>query len=53
MLDHIEGAQEVVSGIAQEYPEYEAMFEAVQGAAKMVAMAYELEAYGQRESDDY
>ena len=29
------------------------MFESVQGAAKMVAMAYELEAYGQCESDDY
>ena len=53
LLDHIEGAQEVASGIAQEYPEYEAMFESVQGAAKMVAMAYELEAYGQCESDDY
>ena len=46
LLDHMEGAQEVASGIAQEYPEYEAMFESVQGAAKMVAMAYELEAYG-------
>jgi hypothetical protein len=45
LLDHMEGAQEVASGIAQEYPEYEAMFEAVQRAAKMVAMAYELEAY--------
>ena len=53
LLDHIEGAQEVASGIAQEYPEYEAMFESVQGAAKMVAMAYELEAYGQCERDDY
>lgn len=53
LLDHIEGAQEVASGIAQEYPEYEAMFESVQGAAKMVAMAYELEAHGQCESDDF
>jgi hypothetical protein len=25
LLDHLEGAQEVASGIAQEYPEYEAM----------------------------
>ncbi len=52
LLDHMEGAQDVASGIAQEYPEYEAMAEAVHRAAEMVAMACELEAYGQRESDD-
>ena len=52
LLDHLEGAQEVASGIAQEYPEYEAMAEAVSNAKDMVAMACELEAYGERKSDD-
>jgi hypothetical protein len=52
LLDRIEGAQDVASRIAQEYPEYEAMSEAVHRAAEMVAMACELEAYGPRESDD-
>ena len=52
LLDHMEGAQEVASGIAQKYPEYEAMAEAVHSATDMVAMACELEAYGERESDD-
>ena len=50
LLDHMEGAQDVASGIAQEYPEYEAMAEAVRSATDMVAS--ELEAYGERESDD-
>jgi hypothetical protein len=49
LLDHMEGAQEVASGIAREYPEYEAMAEAVSNAMEMVAMARELEAHGQRE----
>ncbi len=53
LLDHMEGAQEVASGIAQEYPEYEAMAEAVSNATDMVAMARELEAHGQRESGDH
>ena len=53
LLDHMEGAQEVASGIAQEYPEYEAMAEAVSNATQMVAMARELEAHGQREDDDH
>jgi hypothetical protein len=53
LLDHMEGAQEVASGIAHEYPEYEAMAEAVHRAAGMVAMACEVEAYGQRESGDH
>jgi hypothetical protein len=48
----MEGAQEVASGIAQKYPEYEAMAEEVRKATDMVAMARELEAYGERESDD-
>ena len=52
LLDHLEGAQEVASRIAQKYPEYEAMAQAVRSATDMVAMACELEAYGERESDD-
>ena len=52
LLDHMEGAQEVASGIAHEYPEYEAMAEAVSNTTQMVAMAGELEAHGQSESDD-
>ena len=52
LLDHMEGAQEVASGIAQEYFEYEAMAEAVRSATDMVAMACELEAYRKREIDD-
>jgi hypothetical protein len=54
LLDHMEGAQEVASGIAQEYPEYEAMAEAVSNAVEMVAMACKLEeAHGQRQDDDH
>ena len=52
LLDHMEGAQEVASGIAQKYPEYEAMADAVSNAKDMVAMACELAAYGERESGD-
>jgi hypothetical protein len=52
LLDHLEGAQEVASGIAQKYPEYRAMAEAVRSATDMAAMACELEGYGARESDD-
>jgi hypothetical protein len=52
LLDHMECAQEVASGIAYEYPEYEAMAEAVSNATEMVAMARDLEAHGQRESGD-
>ena len=52
LLDHLEGAQEVANGIAQDYPEYEAMAEEVGKANDMVAMACELEAYSERESDD-
>jgi hypothetical protein len=52
LLDHIEGAQEVASGTAHEYPEYEAMAEAVSNATEMEAIACGLEAYGQGESDD-
>ena len=48
----MEGAQKVASGIAQEYPEYDAMAEAVSYATETVAMARDLEAHGQRESGD-
>ena len=44
--------RKVVNGIAQVYPKYEAMAEAVRSAAKIVMTAYEPEAYGQRENDD-
>ena len=49
LLDYMEGAQEVASGIAHEYPEYEAMADEVRKATDMVAMACEVEAYGSRE----
>ena len=52
LLDYMEDAQEVASGIAQEYPEYEVMAEAVSNATEMVTMACEVETYGQSESDD-
>ena len=52
LLDHMEGAQDVASGIAQEYPEYEAMAEEVRKATDMVAMACELEAYRKRQSNN-
>jgi hypothetical protein len=51
LLDHMEGTQDVASGIAQEYPEYEAMAEEMRKANDMVAMA-RTEAHGQRESGD-
>ena len=52
LLDHMEGAQEVASRIAQKYPDYEAMAEAVRSTVDMAAMACELEANGEREGDD-
>ena len=53
LLDHMEGSQEVASGIAQERPEYEAMAEAVSNATEMVAMACEVEeGYVSREDDE-
>jgi hypothetical protein len=48
LLNHMEGAHEVASGIAQEYPEDEAKAQAVRSATNMVAMACELEAYAAR-----
>ena len=47
LLEHMEGAQEVVSGLARERTEYAAMAEAVRSATDMVSMACELEAYGE------
>jgi hypothetical protein len=52
LLDYMKGAQDVASGIAQKYPEYEAMAEEVCKATDMVAMACELEGYGESEGDD-
>ena len=52
LLDHMEGAQEAASGIAQEYPEYEAMAEEMRKATNVVVMACELKAYRKRESND-
>jgi len=52
LLDHMEGAQDVASGIAQEYPECEAMAEEVRKATDMEAMVCELEAYRKRQSHD-
>ena len=52
LLDHMEDAQDVASGIAQEYPEYEAMAEEVRKATDMVVMACELEAYRKRQSNN-
>jgi hypothetical protein len=53
LLDHMESAEEVTSGIAQRYPEYEAMSEAVRSATEMAPMAYELESYDEGEDDDW
>ncbi len=53
LLDRVEGAQEVASRLAREYPdEYGAMAEAVHSVRDMVSMACELEAYGERDGDD-
>ena len=53
LLEHMEGAQEVASGLAQEHPEYAEMAEAAGSAADMVSMACELEAYSEPESYSY
>ena len=52
LLEHMEGAQEVASGLAREHPEYAAMAEVVRSAMDMVSMACELEAYGEPEIED-
>ena len=52
LLEHMEGAQEVASGLARERTESAAMAEAVRSATDMVSMACELEAYGEPEIED-
>ena len=52
LLEHMEGAQEVASGLVREHPEYAAMAEVVRSAMDMVSMACELEAYGEPEIED-
>ena len=52
LLEHMEGAEELATGIAQEYLEYTAMAEAVRNATDVVLMACEVEAYGERSSND-
>jgi hypothetical protein len=52
LLECMEGADEVATGIAREYIEYTAMAEAVRNATEIVLMACEVEAYGERKSND-
>jgi hypothetical protein len=52
LLEHMEGAEEVASGIAREYLEYTAMAQAVRNATEIVLMACEVEAYGEGRSND-
>jgi hypothetical protein len=52
LLAHMKGAQDVASGIAQKYPEYEAMAEEVRKATDMVSMACNLEGYSESKSED-
>jgi hypothetical protein len=52
LLEYMEGAEEVATGIAREYLEYTAMAEAVRNATEIVLMACEVEAYGERRSND-
>ena len=52
LLEHMEGAEELATGIAREYLEYTAMAEAVRNATEIVLMACEVEAYGERRSND-
>ena len=53
LLENMEDAQEVASGLAREYPEYRAMAEAVHRVKDIVLMACELEAYDERESNEF
>ena len=52
LLEYMEGAEELATGIAREHLEYTAMAEAVRNAADVVLMACEVEAYGERRSND-
>jgi hypothetical protein len=53
LLENMEDAQEVANGLAREYPEYRAMAEAVHRVKDIVLMACELEAYDERESNEF
>ena len=52
LLEHMEGAEEVATGISREYLEYTAMAQAVRNATEIVLMACEVEAYGEGRSND-
>ena len=52
LLEYMEGAEELATGIAQEHVGYTAMAEAVRNATDVVLMACEVEAYGERRSND-
>ena len=52
LLEYMEGAEEVATGIAREHLEYTAMAEAVRNALDVVLMACEVEAHGEHKSGD-
>ena len=52
LLEDMENAGELATNIAREYLAYRAMAEAVRNATDVVLMACEVEAYGERRSDD-
>ena len=52
LLEYMEGAEEVATGIARENLEYTAMAEAVRNTKEIVLMACEVEAHGERKSGD-
>jgi hypothetical protein len=52
LLEYMEGAEELATGIVREHLEYTAMAEAVRNAADVVLMACEVEAYGEHKSGD-
>lgn len=53
LLVHMEDAEEVADGIAQKYPEYSAMAEAVRSATEMVSITYEQEGYSSEREGGY
>ena len=52
LLEYMEDAEELATGIAREYLEYTAMAQAVRNATDVVLMACEVEAYGECRSND-
>ena len=52
LLEYMEGAEEVATGIAREHLEYTAMAEVVRNALDVVLMACEVEAHGEHKSGD-